>query len=64
VGKRDYQPLSATHRLCSICRNVVPAKVICRGNAIYLLKNCPDTVRSEVSVSKFISRALYVVPKE
>lgn len=38
--KRDYQYLSATHSLCSICGNVVPAKVIRRGTAIYLLKNC------------------------
>ncbi len=40
--KRDYQYLSATHSLCSICGNVVPAKGIRSGKANYLLKNCLD----------------------
>ena len=41
VKHRDYVYLGLTQSLCPDCRDLVPAKIICRDNRVYFRKNCP-----------------------
>ncbi|MEZ6133782.1 MAG: radical SAM protein [Pirellulaceae bacterium] len=56
VQHRDYAFLGLTQSLCPECREVVPAKIITRGQRVYFRKTCPTHGMREDYICSDVSR--------
>jgi len=63
---RDYKFIESTSSLCSDCIKKVDAKIIQKGNSIFLLKSCPEHGEQlnilEEDASWFLDRNQYTKP--
>lgn len=53
---RDYTFLGLTRSLCPECRQVVPAKIIARGQRVYFRKTCPEHGTREDFICSDVTR--------
>ncbi len=69
TGVRDYQYYDFTISLCTTCKRRVDAKIVFRGDHVYLEKRCPEHGREQVLIADDVdyykrAREFFVKPSE